>query len=416
MSHGEPSSVALQDGTSQSGTGDDRQAAPGSPEEQKVTWLELFFDLTFVVAFDQLAKRLGDAPSGINLVNFLVMFGAVWWAWAGNTTFAARHGNQDRVYRWGSLAQLLTVAVLALSERGELAENGPVFALAFAANRAVLIGMHALMIRRDPEVAAFARPLMTGYGLAALIWLGSAFLGGTAQLLAWGVALGVDLLTPLLLRDRHGQALPHQEHLPERVGLLQIIALGGVVTELVAGGRQRPLTPADLAPSLLALVTALGLWRLYFDQARALPVLEAHRRGRIGSFLLWLYSHIPLTLGIVMLAVGMGHGIADTENARDAVNLQLVVWSLATALLALALLRANALRLSHRPLLNRSLLALLGGVGVSALLSLTDLGTLPLHAAVAALTVLLAAVSAADPTSEALGEVEERLGAGGSPI
>ena len=39
-----------------------------------------------------------------------------------------------------------------------------------------------------------------------------------------------------------------QEHLPERVGLLQIIALGNIVTELVAGGRQRPLTVADLAP------------------------------------------------------------------------------------------------------------------------------------------------------------------------
>jgi len=257
---------------------------------------------------------------------------------------------------------------------------------------------------------------MTGYGLAALIWLGSAFLGGTAQLLAWGVALAIDLLTPLLLRDRHGGALPHQDHLPERVGLLQIIALGGVVTELVAGGRQRPLSVADLAPSLLALLTAVGLWRLYFDQARALPVLEAHRRGRIGSFLLWLYSHLPLTLGIVMLAVGMGHGISDTENERDAVNLQLVVWSLGAVLLALALLRANALRLSHRPLLNRSLLALLAGLGVTVLLSFTDLGTLALHAAVAALILGLATVTAHDPTSEELGEVEERLGAGGSPI
>ncbi|MCP2013875.1 low temperature requirement protein LtrA [Deinococcus sp. HSC-46F16] len=412
MSHGEPSSVTLQDGPS-----DKRQATPGTPEEQKVTWLELFFDLTFVVAFDQLAKRLGDAPSGINLVNFLVMFGAVWWAWAGNTTFAARHGNQERVYRWGTLAQLLTVALMALSERGELAENGPVFAAAFAANRLILVAMHGLMIRKDPDMAAFARPLMTGYGLAALIWLGSAFLGGTVQLLAWGVALAVDLVTPLLIKDRHGHALPHQEHLPERVGLLQIIALGNIVTELVAGGRQRPLTLADLAPSFFALLAAVGLWRLYFDQARALPVLEAHRRGRVGSFLLWLYSHIPFTLGLVMLAVGMGHGISDTENARDAVNLQLVVWSLFSLLFSLVLLRFTALRLSHRRVgPDRSLLALLGGLLVTAGLSLTGLGTLPLHAAVAALTLGLAAITATDPTTEHLGDLEERLGAGGSPL
>lgn len=412
MTLGEPSDVTLQ-----RGPGDDRQAAPGSPEEQKVTWLELFFDLTFVVAFDQLAKRLGDAPSGINLLNFLVMFGAVWWAWAGNTTFAARHGNQERVYRWGSLAQLLTVALMALSLRGELADNGPVFALAYAANRLILIAMHSLMIRQNPDVAAFARPLMAGYGIAALIWLGSAALSGPAQLAAWGVAVAVDLLTPLLLRDRQGHALPHQEHLPERVGLLQIIALGNIVTELVAGGRQRPLTLADLAPSFFALLAAVGLWRLYFDQARALPVLEAHRRGRVGSFLLWLYAHIPFTLGLVMLAVGLGHGISDTENRRDAVNLQLVVWSLASLLLALGLLRLVALRLARRPpQRDRSLLALLLGLAAAVGLASTELSTLPLHAVVAALTLLLAAVTARDPVTGQLGELEERLGAGGSPI
>lgn len=233
MTHGQPDSVELEDSAPNRSVPNRGTAAP---REQPVTWLELFFDLVFVVAFDQLAKRLGDAPGGVNLLNFLVMFGAVWWAWAGNATFAARHGNQEAVYRWGSLVQLLTVGMMALSERGELAENGPIFALAYAANRLILVVMHELMIRKDPSVAALVRPLMTGYGLAGLIWLGSAALGGTAQLVAWGVGLAADLLTPLLLRERHGHVLPHQEHLPERVGLLQIIALGNIVTELVAGG------------------------------------------------------------------------------------------------------------------------------------------------------------------------------------
>ena len=86
-------------------------------------------------------------------------------------------------------------------------------------------------------------------------------------------------------------------------------------------------------------------------------------------------------------------------------------------LFSLALLRFTALRLSRRqPQRDRSLLALLGGLLVAAGLSLTDLGTLPLHAAVAALTLGLAAITATDPMTEHLGDLEERLGAGGSPL
>lgn len=414
MTQGHPDGINIEDGAQNS-------TAPSlgepSTDEQRVTWLELFFDLIFVVAFDQLAKRLGDAPSGANIGIFLLLFTAVWWAWAGNTTFAARHGNERRVYRWGSLLQLVTLGVIALTERGDLDQTGSAFALAYAANRLVLVGMHLVILRRDQDAAAYTRPTVIGYGIAALIWLGSALLTGGAQIVAWGVALAVDLLTPLLIRRRHGAALPHQEHLPERVGLLQIIALGGIVTEVVTGGRQRDLTPEALGAALFAIATAVALWRLYFDQARALPVVHAHRVGRVGAFLAWLYGHLPFTISVVMLGVGLGHGIGDTGPARDAANRELVAWPLAGALLTLALLRWNARRLtSHRTWLDRSLLALLAGAPVAAALAFSGLGTLALHAAVAALTLGLALIIATDPLTRRLGQIEERLGAAGAPI
>jgi low temperature requirement protein LtrA len=415
MTHGQPDSVNIENQSSDSDQSSESEQSPDETPEQRVTWLELFFDLSFVVAFDQLGKRLGDTPSLANAGLFLLMFTAVWWAWAGNTTFAARHGNQGRVYRWGTLAQLVTLGLIALTVRGDLDQTGAAFALAFAANRLILVGMHLLTLRGDRDLAPLMRPLTAGYTVALVIWLGSAALDGPAQQLAWGVALTVDLFTPLALRERHGTALPHQEHLPERVGLLQIIALVGIVTEVVTGGRQRDLTWEALAPELFALLTAVALWRLYFDQARALPVVQAHRSGRVGALLAWMYGHLPFTLSVVMLAVGLGHGISDTENARDAVNLQLVAWPLAGALCTLGLLRWNALRLTARPVwTDRSLLAL--GALTAAALAFSGFGTLALHAAVAALTLGLALVVATDPGTRRLGRIEENLGASGSPL
>lgn len=151
-----------------------------------MTWLELFFDLIFVTAFDQLAKRLGDAPTWGNLGIFMLLFVAVWWAWAGNTTFAGRYGNDSRAYRWGTLVQLVTLGAISLTLRGDLDQTGAAFSLAYAANRLTLVVMYLSTLRTHPETAAFARPTATGYGAAALIWLGSALLGGTAELLAWG--------------------------------------------------------------------------------------------------------------------------------------------------------------------------------------------------------------------------------------
>lgn len=416
MTHGQPGDVSLQKGQTVSDEGQNGGAEDGTlgtpaGVEQKVSWLELFFDLIFVVAFDQLAKRLGDSATLNNLGVFLLMFVAVWWAWAGNSTFAARYGNEARVYRWGTVAQLITVAIIALAERGDLQETGGFFALAFGANRLIHAALHLWADRKTEEALTYSRRIAAATGVAAALWIGSAFLpgGGQTQLTVWGVALALDLLTPLLTRQKNRQALPHEGHLPERVGLLQIIALGAVITEIVSGGRGQKLGAATLLPAFFSILTAVALWRLYFDQARALPLLAAHVAGRVGSVLVWLYGHLPFTLGVVMLGVGLGHGIRSGE-AEEVAQLQpFVAWPLAGALLTLAFLRWNSRQVAGQRGSDRSLTALVIAAFGAAALSWPDLDTRQLHAAVALLTVTAAIVVATDPATRRLGQIEEQV-------
>lgn len=396
-----------------SSTPDTKEASTG---EQKVTWLELFYDLIFVTAFDQLAKRLGDSPSAENIAEFTLMFAAVWLAWASNTVFAARYGNERRIYRWGTLAQLIAVSLMALTLRGDMRDIGLAFALAYGVNRLLQVSMYAWVAGRtsgrgQEDAALYARRVTPPFALAALIWLGSALLpgGSTAQVAAWGLALSVDVLTPILVRQRSRGALPHEEHLPERVGLLQIIALGAIITEIVNGSRQQELSWLTLLPALSGILMAVALWRLYFDQARALPLLSAHLEGRVGVMLTWLYAHWPFTLSVLALGVGLGHGISAVDAKKDAINQQFVVWPLAGALLTLAFLRWNSMRVARRFRPDRSLLLLLLGAFASAGLSLLDLDTLQLHGAVAVLTIVLAVLVATDPATALLGRLEEHV-------
>ena len=259
-------------------------------------------------------------------------------------------------------------------------------------------------------MGGFARRLGVATGLSALVWMGSALLpwGGSAQLVAWTLALLLEVFTPVLARDAGRAALPHAGHLPERVGLLQIIALGEIVTEVVGGARQQRLSVATLLPSLCAIILAVSLWRLYFDQARGLPLLGAHLQGRVSSMLAWLYGHFPFTLSVVMLSVGAGHSISSASAQQAATLQQFVAWPLAGALVTLAFLRWTTLRLTERRT-DRSLWALLVGAVLAGLLGPTDLDPLRLHAAAAALAVGVAVVVAGDSSTRRLGQIEQRI-------
>lgn len=409
MTHGEPDTLDIRRAGASAADPQDRN--PSEYREQKVSWLELFFDLIFVVAFDQLAKRLGQSPDAGSLLRFGLLFVAVWWAWAGNATFAARYGNESRTYRWGTLAQIVSLGMIALTLRADLMDTGSAFALAYGANRMIQAGLYLTVARRRPAGAAFAGRMALSFGAAAALWLGSAAWPGdsAAQLGLWCAALLLDVLTPVVIRNHSRHALPHEGHLPERVGLLQIIALGEIVTEIVGGSRQQPLDAGNLIPALAAIVTALALWRLYFDQARSLPLLGARVDRRLESMLAWLYGHLPFTLAVVVLGVGLGHGLSAAGTAGAAGDQRLVGASLALALLTLAFLRWNSLRVTGRFFPDRTVPALLLGAGLAGGLLLTDLDTLRTHLAVAALTTLVALISATDPVTRRLGRLEERM-------
>ena len=72
-------------------------------EHRQASWLELLFDLSFVVAVAQAAIQLehslAEGHPGTGLVGYLVVFGAIWWAWVGFTWFANVFDCDDGPYR-----------------------------------------------------------------------------------------------------------------------------------------------------------------------------------------------------------------------------------------------------------------------------------------------------------------------------
>jgi low temperature requirement protein LtrA len=81
-----------------------------SGDERTATWLELFFDLAFVLVVAELAVGLGDDRTLGGVLVFAGLFTSVWWAWAGFTFYANRFDTDDVVYRLAKLGAMLAVA------------------------------------------------------------------------------------------------------------------------------------------------------------------------------------------------------------------------------------------------------------------------------------------------------------------
>jgi low temperature requirement protein LtrA len=309
----------------------------GFEEGRKVTWLELFFDLVFVAAVAQAATHLRDDYSSAGLLRFSLLFVLIWWAWLGHTTFSTRFDTDDVSQRALTALQLFLVAVMAINATGALdSRDSAGFAAAYSVMRFVLAGqfLRARRVRR-------ARRLTTRYalacGVAAALWLVSAFLDAPARFIVWALALAVDVGTPLVT-TRQLVDVPHDAaHLPERYGLFSIILMGESMAAVMAGmGHQEYWSVRAASAAIGGIAAIFATWWVYFDGVGA----TAHRLVRSMAdatrFHLWSYLHLPLYLGIAVMGVGLER-VIETATEAPLPHSEAVILGSAIATVALSL-------------------------------------------------------------------------------
>lgn len=286
----------------------DAPALAAHAADRRASWLELFFDIVFVAAVAEVASSLGEHYDWGGLVRFGFLFLLIWWAWIGHTLFATRFDSDDPAQRLLTVGQMFAVAVMAVNTHADLTSREAAgFAAAYAAMR-ILLAVQYFRVARVPGTRGLVVRYVAGIGLAASLWLVSSAVSPPARFGLWGVALAVDLLTPLVA----GSAVPHQppdaSHLPERFGLFTLIMLGEAVVGTMAGMKQQEIwsVPAALS-ALLGLGVAFTLWWAYFDVAGGGAPLSDPARSRPARLVAWLAAHLPLCFGLVVAAVGLEH-------------------------------------------------------------------------------------------------------------
>src|ERR671919_1767489 len=101
--------------------------------EQRVTPLELFFDLVYVFAITQLSHLLLDHPTVGGALQTLFLLLAVWWAWQYTTWFTNWFDPDSLPVRLTLVAVMLASLVMSVAIPEAFGERGLMFALGYVA-------------------------------------------------------------------------------------------------------------------------------------------------------------------------------------------------------------------------------------------------------------------------------------------
>jgi low temperature requirement protein LtrA len=276
----------------------------------RVSTLELFFDLVFVFTITQLTGVLVDGEDGGALAQVVVMLLLIWWMYDGYawlTNAIATDRLRFRLLLIGGMGGFL---VIALAVPHAYDGDGLAFGLGYLA----VVVLHAGMYLRGTsvsEVRAILRIVPFNLVAAALVVIGGA-LGGDPEWVMWGVAAVLLWTTPRFTTVEG--FIVSVSHFVERHGLVVIVALGESIVVIGAGAAGLPLDGGLVLVALLSLCVSAALWWVYFSDAdaveRTMDDTAPERRPQLAlaGFGYW---HYGILLGIVALAAGLKKGIGE---------------------------------------------------------------------------------------------------------
>lgn len=386
------------------------------PHEQHrtATPLELFFDLTFVIAFGvagaQFAHEIAEAHFLPGLLGFSFAMFAVIWAWINFTWFASAYDTDDWVFRVVTMVQIVGVLILAMGiepmfhsiVEGQHVDNRVIVG-GYVLMRLALVTQWIRASRQDP-----ARRVTC---LRYAKYLAAVQLGWIALLvIEMDVATTFLLTVPLIILEmatpyaaERGARTPwHAHHIAERYGLLAIIALGecliGAIETLRAIVANHGWSVDAALVGFGGTALAFGMWWVYF----LLPAGRALHHRRHRSFVFG-YGHIPVFAAIAATGAGL-HVAAYYIDHEAHISAAAVVASIAVPVAVFKL----ALTWLHGVMVGPDRVVTAVAAGVLALLA----GAVGLAAAgasvPASLMVIVLAVAASVVVDERRGAIASR--------
>jgi low temperature requirement protein LtrA len=289
----------------------------GDPTEQRVTPLELFFDLVFVFALTQVTGFLADHLTWVGMIQGSALLAVLWWAWGGYAWLTNAVPAEEVIpARLVILTAMAFMLVASLAVPDAFGEYGVLFGLSYFVVRLLQVLLYALATGGTPETRRAILRLSRGFLLAPALLIVAGFLDGFAQGALWVSALAIDYGVALLGGVSGFRV--HAGHFVERHGLVIIIALGESIVAVGVGVSGLAISAGIVLATVLGVALAAGLWWAYFDLVmlaaeRRLSRAKGEERARLARDS-YSYLHLPMVGGIIFVALGVKQTLAHVGD------------------------------------------------------------------------------------------------------
>ncbi len=284
-----------------------------SEGERHASWLELFFDLVFVLAVAQLAHILADHSDFGGFIKYVALFIPVWWTWVGFTFYADRFEAEETAYRVMMFAGMFTVAALSLTLENTFSVSGDTaFLVCYILVRLVLIALYVRSAYHIPLARGLSLQFISGFGVSILLLLISFLFEPPFRYGIWAIALLLELATPFLNLKATRITPFDRSHIPERFGLFTIIVLGEAVIATATGASKVAWNFASVTAASIGFAMAAAIWWINFDFVEDTAI----KAKSLAPRFIYLYGHFFIVASIIAIGIGVEHSIKEATDAH----------------------------------------------------------------------------------------------------
>jgi low temperature requirement protein LtrA len=281
---------------------------------QRVSTLELFYDLVFVFAITQVSHLLLEHLTWAGAGQALIVLLAVWWSWNYTTWTTNELDTETIPVRLLLLALMLVSLLMSVAIPDAFGEHALLFAGSYVT---IQVGRHAFLTFAAAQPGTIEREragrILMWFVAAGVLWIAGALADGPARTVLWLAALALDYGAPLVLYWVPGRSRLEgatwdvgTEHFAERFGLFIILALGESIVLIGITTSESDLAKATIVAFIMAFLSSAAIWWLYFTSVARLgehylAVSEDRTTlARDG----YTFLHVVFVAGIITTAVG----------------------------------------------------------------------------------------------------------------
>src|SRR3954468_461189 len=210
--------------------------------ERKISWLELFYDLVYVVAIGQLTHNVAAHPS-LRTVGFsFLLFSMVFWSWVNGSQYYDLHGNEGVRTRLLTFWQMLAMAAVSITITDAFEGNHKPFAISFMMVQLMITYLWMSVDYYDKGHRKFSIFYTVHYSISFVLLFISVFTTADTATILWIIAFIFNATPPLtaagtVVRElkKQGQVFTASAAIVERFGLFTIIIMTESILSTVTG-------------------------------------------------------------------------------------------------------------------------------------------------------------------------------------